>query len=69
MEQLYIDKRLDTESIMGERCPYLEEEFCRMSGIEREMEEFIDKKLCRSSEWNKCTVYISQFYYDPNDSY
>jgi hypothetical protein len=54
---------------MGERCPYLEEEFCRMSGIERGMEEFIDKKLCRSSEWNKCTVYISQFYYDPNDNY
>jgi hypothetical protein len=69
MEQLYIDRKLDTGQRIGERCPYLEEDFCRISGIEREMAGYIDKTCCYSNKWNKCSIYISQFFYDPNDNY
>jgi len=69
MEQLNIDMRLDTGKRIGERCPYLEKDLCRISGVEREMSGHIDKNCCYSNEWNKCSIYISQFYYDPNDNY
>lgn len=69
MEQLFTDSRLDTRKIFAEKCPYLEDGFCTISGIERETAGYIDKNSCYSNEWNKCSIYISQFFYDPNDNY
>jgi hypothetical protein len=69
MDQLFLHKRLETEERLGEKCPYLEEDFCRMSGMKLEMAGYIDKKLCRSNKWSKCSLFTSQFYYDSGDGY
>lgn len=63
MEQPYTRKRIDG------KCPFLEQGICRISGVKAEIAEYSDKNCCRTDEWNKCRVYTSQFYYDPNDGY
>jgi hypothetical protein len=69
MDMLFLHKRLETEEVICEKCPYLEEHFCRMAGTELEMAGYIDKTLCRSNKWSKCSVFTSQFYYDSSDGY
>ncbi len=60
---------LELKGLSGEKCPYLDEDFCRISGTQQEMSIWTDKNCCYSNEWNKCSIYITQFYYDPNDNY
>ena len=43
-------------------CPELKEGICEIAGIEPEEVACADEDCCYSSEWDKCRVYISQFF-------
>lgn len=69
MKQLYIDMGFQTGKRSGEKCPFLDEGICRISGMKPENVGYSDDDLCRSNEWKKCSVYTLQFYYNPDESY
>ncbi|MCL4490624.1 MAG: hypothetical protein M1510_01785 [Nitrospirae bacterium] len=43
-------------------CPELKEWSCGIAGIEPEKIECIDECCCYGNGWDKCRVYIAQFF-------
>ena len=60
----YIRDKYGGERIM---CPEFNEKTCSIAGVESESLGCSDVYYCRSNEWEKCKVYISQFFLDPDE--
>ena len=43
-------------------CPELKESLCMIVSIEPEKIACADEQCCNSNEWDRCRVYISQFF-------
>jgi hypothetical protein len=43
-------------------CPELKEGLCELASIEPERIACADKHYCNSNEWDRCKVYIAQFF-------
>lgn len=43
-------------------CPSFKREICEVTGIEPERIECVDKRSCLVGEWEKCKVFIAQFF-------
>jgi len=43
-------------------CPNFQKGICEVSGIEPERIQCADGKCCLGEEWEKCKVFIAQFF-------
>jgi hypothetical protein len=48
-------------------CPEFNEKTCGIAGVESESLECSEEYYCHSEEWEKCKVYISQFFLHPDE--
>lgn len=47
-------------------CPELKEWACEIAGVEPEKIDCIDECCCYGNGWDKCRVYIAQFFVHEN---
>jgi hypothetical protein len=43
-------------------CPSFKKQICEVTGIEPDRIHCADKKTCQMGEWEKCPVFIAQFF-------
>ncbi len=43
-------------------CPSLKDQICDFAGIEPDRIHCADKRTCQRGEWEKCPVFIAQFF-------
>jgi hypothetical protein len=43
-------------------CPELKNGLCEIASIEPDRISCADKNCCKSNEWDRCRVYIAQFF-------
>ncbi len=50
-------------------CPEFREGVCEIAGIEPAEIKCTSKDCCLSNDWEECSVYISQFFFDPEKEF
>jgi hypothetical protein len=57
-----LKEKVSTGEEVSEMCPSFNRPICEVAGIEPERIHCTDKDFCVRGEWERCNVFISQFF-------